>query len=72
VFTACVYGQYDEAEYEEWISEQESVDEWKALDTSEIMKIFGRDVRRSYQSALLIACLWCSKCIKEECASSAH
>jgi hypothetical protein len=47
VFTACVYRQYGEDEYEKWVSEQkfedEFEDEWKELDTSEILKIFGRD-----------------------------
>ena len=43
VFTACVYRQDDEDEYEEWFSEQEYEDEWKEQDTSEIIKIFGRD-----------------------------
>ena len=43
VFTACVYAQDDEDEYEEWVSERESEDEWKELDTHKIIKIFGRD-----------------------------
>jgi hypothetical protein len=43
MFTACVYEQYGKDEYEEWVGEQESGDEWKALDTYEIVEIFGRD-----------------------------
>jgi hypothetical protein len=50
VFTACVYQQYDDDYdddiYDEWVSEQEPGDEWKALDNDEIIEMFGIDGSR--------------------------